>query len=165
VLYAANNQSAHKVCYNPVSANEIAVGGEEGLTIWRTDRILTEPNMYSWKIKNQIQIYQCSITTMKWSYDGRFIALGSYYSSYVQIYDCYSEKMYTLNKLRCTLKELVWSPKAHYLFASCLQNEFRIFETLHFTNDCWNNLLSPIKVRYDYLIDINRHSAFPIMKP
>lgn len=140
-MHGTLQEFAHKISFHPLAAYELAICGEEGITIWKGENLGKEKLI--WRIKKEIK---GSFTSMEWSFDGKFLALGSCYSSAIELYDTQNEKIYSIAKVRCTIREIKWTPQGHYLLASSPENEFRLFETLHFTNDNWNNLTGPINV-------------------
>jgi len=146
-LYYRNQESAHKILYSPNSAGKIIVCSNCGIVIWNSkgsgNPDISERN---WFLENT---FLGTYTSMDISTDGKFLALGSIYSSKIEIYDMCTQKTHKLSGMHSTTQNLKFSPDNHYLIVTNTENKFRIYETNKFTCESFINLDSPIS---DFII-------------
>ncbi len=78
-----SHKNAHKVAYMPLTRGKIAVCADAGLTIWGLKDV-GEAEEQKWYVE---KVVKGSFSTMSFSRDGRLIALGSFYSAAISVYD------------------------------------------------------------------------------
>lgn len=137
-----SHKNAHKVAYMPLTRGKIAVCADAGLTIWGLKDV-GEAEEQKWYVE---KVVKGSFSTMSFSRDGRLIALGSFYSAAISVYDTRIGRLYTLPGIHSTVRELMWTPRSRFLLAACTQSEFRVFEADKFGNERWSGLENPVGV-------------------
>ena len=156
-------KNAKKVAFLPLASDRLAICGENGLVLWKSTLNQSKESIatYSWNI--EFTITGC-YSTMTCSHDGRLIALGSIYSSEIQVFDCRTRHVYKLAGIHATVKELCWSEKSRCLLASTTEPEFRIFKSSDYTNSRWADLGSCVNVSGFIAIRNDSHSLRRVQK-
>ncbi|KAJ3047194.1 hypothetical protein HK097_000148 [Rhizophlyctis rosea] len=144
------------LAWRPNASGVLAVGCQTGVILWRIFYAASNsPAIYPrtgmdvtslvdpaqpgshWATKLSFPGFG-DVTTLSWSPDGLFLAVGSGTSSTILIWDVAAEAATPVAMGWCGTRELKWSPDGNYLLQADVGHTLRIWETRTWENTALN---------------------------